>query len=133
MWLVHGVPPLTFGQSTAFLLLFNSMAKQSTLVVTEELIRNSLPSTPRGYSYIIEKHNNMWWKVSLLHLRNYDYKGEEKVKTVYGFVKRTGVVHAPIDPTRPNLRKVVCQLVDLKYQSSYSVINPKVTSLPHLL
>ena len=75
----------------------------------------------------------MWWSIWLVHPKGKYTYTDEPVKTIYAWVKRTGVVHSPLNHLKPHQRCEVCQLVDLRQQPKYTVIVPKVNSLLHLL
>ena len=106
------------------------MKKKQT--VTTEIILEKLPLAPNGYHYEVRKESQMWWSIWIINERTFDYK-PEGVRCIYGFVKRNGECHPPLDHTKPHQREVLCHLDDLRNQHRYSMIVPKVTSLLHLL
>ena len=99
--------------------------------ITTADIESSLPTPPDNFHYSVEVVSPLIHRVWLHHHANYDYACGEPVKTVYCFVKG-GKVYPPknANQARP---KSVCLLIDLKNQSPYTTIIPKVTSLVHLL
>ena len=107
------------------------MTKAKEKLTTDKVIL-SLPEAPEGYSYEVEQESQMWWRIWLVNHFPFSHTAE-KVRTVYGYVKKNGGCHPPLDTKKPRQREVLCQLVDLKHQSPYSMIVPKVTSLLHLL
>ena len=99
--------------------------------ITSKDIMNSLPGAPTGFHYSVETVSPLVHRIWLHHHKNYDYACGEPVKTVYGFVK--GGKCYPAKNAKTMRPKSVCLLIDLKDQSPYTLIIPKVTSLVHLL
>ena len=105
---------------------------KTKFIVNEETIRKHLPATPDGYFYEVSQDSSMWWRVDLIHPSEYTYT-TEKVYTIWGYVKRTGMVHPPINAKKPRLREELCHLVDSSTLSPYTTIVPKETGLFGLL
>ena len=102
-----------------------------TSTLSSDLILNLLPEPPDdGYSgYEVDQMSHMWWRVWLLHA---PYLYKTGVRTVWGFIKKTGKVYAPFTPTRART-EIVCDLNTLFKQNSYTLIRPVGGSLLHLL
>ena len=94
----------------------------SKLTITAELIQTLLPCEPEGYlGYKVERVSHMWHAIYLLH-PPYSYK--EGVRTIYGYVKSTGVVYRPGHNRKPS-SDIVCSVLDLFKQNCYTTIKPQ--------
>ena len=102
----------------------------TNLSITPTLIHNLLPDPPEGYlGYEVDQLSHMWWRVWLLHA---PYLYKTGVRTIWGFIKKTGKVYAPFTPLRART-EIVCDLNTLFKQNSYTLIRPVGGSLLHLL
>lgn len=75
--------------------------------MTQNLMTYELPSdfphsSPKGYSYIVEKHNASTLSIWLLHHRRYVYaENGEPVRTIWGFYKpKSKSYYAPINSSK---------------------------------
>ena len=98
----------------------------SKLTITAELIQTLLPTEPDGYlGYKVERVSHMWHAIYLLH-PPYTYK--EGVRTIYGYVKSTGVVYRPGHNRKPST-DIVCSMLDLYKQNNYTLVYTKPSPL----
>ena len=96
------------------------------LKLSQSLIQSLLPSEPDGYlGYTVAQKSHMWWTVHLLH-PPYTYK--EGVRTIYGYVKSTGVVYRPGHNRKPS-KDIVCSILDLFKQNNYTLVYTKPSPL----
>ena len=100
--------------------------------MTTDKVILSLPEAPEGYSYEVEQESQMWWRIWIINHGYFSYTSEPP-RSVYGFVKRNGSCHPPLNSKKPRQREVLCQLVDLHKQQRYSMIVTEKKSLLHLL
>ena len=93
--------------------------------VSDDQVRDALPSTPEGWNYEIETVSPMVKRVWLRHPDKYLFK--ENVSTVYCYIKGDKV-HAPISvkKMRP---KSLCHINDLSEQRWQTTIVPTTDSL----
>ena len=105
--------------------------RKTSIKVTEEMVRDNLPTPPTDCSYTVERVTPMVIKVWLNHLRKFDYT-TDPVRCVHSYIKRD-MVHAPKNKEKMRVESV-CHLSELSQQSPYSVINNthSVKSLQHL-
>ena len=98
--------------------------------LSSDLILNLMPEPPDGYlGYEVDQMSHMWWRVWLLHA---PYLYKTGVRTIWGFIKKTGKVYAPFTPLRART-EIVCDINTLFKQNSYTLIRPVGGSLLHLL
>lgn len=103
--------------------------RKKSVKVTEEMVRENLPSPPPECSYTIERVTPRVIKVWINHLRNFDYT-TDPVRSIYCYVKQE-MVHAGKNSDKMRVEPV-CHLTELSQQSPYSVIVPTQTSLQHI-
>jgi hypothetical protein len=72
------------------------------------LLRKNVTELPQDYSYSEQDFNAKFIAIWLVCKRKFDYNLGKPTQTIWGFVnKKTGEVHAPINPKTPG--KVVTQ------------------------
>ena len=97
------------------------MPKRQTLNLSSDTIHTLLPEPPDNMlGYHVQQDSHMWYSVWLCH-PPYSYK--EGVRTIWGYVKRNGNVHAP-NCGRPH-RDPLTTVSQLFIQNPYSLIQPK--------
>ena len=110
------------------------MARAKRLIINEDVIRDNLPSPPRGHHYRVEQFSKLVFRVMLVNDGTFSYKEDgEEVSSVHSFIKSTGDVMRPKSRDKISSEKV-CPFAKLPLCNPYSVINDThhVTSLQHL-
>ena len=103
--------------------------RKQRLIVTEELVKDNLPTPPAGYSYSTERVTPQVIKVWLHHP---EYLFKSDVTTIYCYVKKD-MIHPPFNTKKMRVQSL-CHLNELSECDPYSTINDThdVTSLLHL-
>lgn len=98
--------------------------------VTEEMVKDLLPSPPPSFRYTVERVTPQVLKVWLEHPDKYLSKAN--VRTIYAYIKRDKV-HAPRNKEKMRV-EALCDITELPTCDPYSTINDthNVTSLQHL-
>ena len=107
------------------------MAKAKKIEVTENLVKENLPSPPEGYSYQVERVTPQVIKVWLHHDdANHSYTNEP-IYTIHSYIKRD-MVHQPKNSEKMKVSSI-CHLFELSEQSSWSTLNQPGNALAELL